>query len=217
MSEILGYFFNPEASMNGLLIEKNKTKWKDGLKYLIMTIILLGFLTMAVYRISGIPIIDIVGSSLEGRIRDIVGNDFNEGFTWIILVFTSIVQTLIIVVVRILVWSGILYLASSIQQKRIALYEVSLISMFSIVVWIASQIFGVIVILAISIIPIEIINQILAGLSTLLSYWHLVLLAIGFTIATKSTFLKGGLVVLMIQGGFWILGSMMPILYVLLG
>ena len=200
-----------------LLIEKNKTKWKDGLRYLIMTIILLGFLTMAVYRISGIPIIDIVGSSLEGRIRGIVGNDFNEGFTWIILVFTSIVQTLIIVVVRILAWSGILYLASSIQQKRIALYEVSLISMFSIVVWIASQIFGVIVILAISIIPIEIINQILAGLSTLLSYWHLVLLAIGFTIATKSTFLKGGVVVLMIQGGFWILGSMIPILHVLLG
>lgn len=217
MSEILSYFFNPEESMSGLLIEENKNKWRDGLKYLTMTIILLGFLTMAVYRISGMHIVDIVGSSLEGRINSLVGSNLNEGFAWIILVLVSIVQTFIIITVRFLAWMGMLYLASLILGERISLYEATLISMFSMVVWVIAQLFSVITVLIISIMPIQIINQILIGLSTLLSYWYLVLIAIGFTIATKSTFLKGGLGVLVIQGIFWMLGSMMPILHTLLG
>lgn len=217
MSEILSYFFNPEESMSGLLIEENKNKWRDGLRYLTMTIILLGFLTMAVYRISGMHIVDIVGSSLEGRINSLVGSNLNEGFAWIILVLVSIVQTFIIITVRFLAWMGMLYLASLILGERISLYEATLISMFSMVVWVIAQLFSVITVLIISIMPIQIINQILIGLSTLLSYWYLVLIAIGFTIATKSTFLKGGLGVLVIQGIFWMLGSMMPILHTLLG
>lgn len=217
MSEILSYFFNPEESMGGLLIEENKNKWRDGLRYLTMTIILLGFLTMAVYRISGMHIVDIVGSSLESRINGLVGSNFNKGFAWIILALVSIVQTFIIITVRFLAWMGMLYLASSILGERIILYEAILISMFSMIVWVTAQLFSVTTILIVSIMPIQIINQILIGLSTLLSYWYLVLIAIGFTIATKSTFLKGGLVVLGIQGVFWMLGSMMPILHPLLG
>ena len=217
MSEILSYFFNPEESMSGLLIKENKNKWRDGVRYLTMTIVLLGFLTMAVYRISGMHIVDIVGSSLESSINGLVGSNLNEGFAWIILSLVSIVQTFIIITVRFLAWMGMLYLASSILGERITLYEAALISMFSMIVWVTAQLFSVITILIISIMPIQIINQILIGLSTLLTYWYLVLIAIGFTIVTKSTFFKGGLVVLAIQGIFWILGSMMPILHTLLG
>lgn len=217
MGEILDYFFNPEASMDGLLIGENKNKWKDGLKYLVMTIILLGFLTMAVYRISGIHVVDIVGGFLGGRINNLVSSNLNEGFTWIILVIFSIVQTFIIITVRCLAWTGMLYLASSILGERVRFYEASLISMFSMVVWVTAKIFGVLTILIVSIMPIQIINEILMGLSTLLSYWYLVLMAIGFTIATKSNFLKGGVVTLVIQGVFWMLCGMMPILQTLLG
>lgn len=217
MSEILGYVFNPEASMSGLLIGDNKNKWRDGLKYLVMTIILLSFLTMAVYRLSGIHISDIVGSSLEGKINGLVVTNLNEGFAWIIQVIVSIMQTSIIIAVRFLAWTGMLYLASAILGERVSLYEASLISIFSMVVWVTAQIFGVITILIVSIMPIQIINEILMGLSTLLSYWYLVLMAIGFTIATKGTFLKGGVVILVIQGVFWMLGGMMPILQILLG
>ena len=217
MNEILGYFFYPEASMGRLLIQDNKNKWKDGLKYLTMTIVLLSFLTIAVYRVSGVHITDIVGSSLEGKINGFVGNHLNEGLTWITLVLVLMIQTCLISSVRMLAWLGMLYLASSILGKKISLYETILISMFSMVVWVAAQLFGVISILIVSIMPIEIINQMLIGLSTLLNYWYLVLMAIGFTIATRSTFFKGGLAVLVIQGVFWMLGSMMPILHTLLG
>ena len=217
MSEILGYLFSPEASMSELLIGKNKNKWRDALKYLAMTIVLLGLLTMAVHRISGLHITDIVGNSLEERINALVSTNFNEGFTWIIRVIVVIVQTSIMSTVRCLAWTGMIYLANIVLGERINLYEASLISIFSMVVWVTAQIFGVITILIVSIMPIQIINEILMGLSTLLSYWYLVLMAIGFTIATKGTFLKGGVVILIIQGIFWVLGGMMPILQALLG
>lgn len=217
MSEILSYFFNPEESMSGLLIEENKNKWKDGLKYWAMIAVLLGFLTMAVYRISGIHITDVIGSSLEGVISGVVGPNTHEGVAWLVLVLVSIVQTLIIVTIKFLVWAAMLYLASSILGERISIYEAVLISMFSVVVWVAAQLMSVIVILIVSIMPIQMINQILLGLSMILNYWYLILMAIGFTIATRSTFLKGGLVVLVIQGLFWALGSVLPILQTILG
>ena len=220
MNEILGYFFNPEASMSGLLIGENKNKWKEGLKYLGLIIILLGFLTVVRYRISGASIVDIMGGSANigiNRLNELMGSHLNEGFTWITLVGAAIIRILIIVVARFLVWTAMLYLASLILGDKIDLYKVSLISIFSLVVWVAAQFFGMIVSLIIGIIPVEIINQILEGLATLLSYWHLVLIIIGFTISTKSTFLKGGLVVLIIQGILWMLGNIMPTLQMLLG
>ena len=217
MSEILGYIVSPEASMSGLLIGENKNKWKDGLKYLVMIVVLLGFLTMAAYRISGIHITDIVGDSLKGKLSGLGSTNFNEGFTWMILVIASIVQTSITITVRFLAWIGMIYLANSILGERINLYEAMLISMFSMVVWVTAQLFGMITMLVASIMPLQIINEILIGLSTLLSYWYLVLIAIGFTVATKSTFLRGGIVVLVIQGMFWMLGGMMPIFQTLLG
>lgn len=217
MSEILSYFFNPEESMSGLLIEENKNKWKDGLKYGVMITVLLGFLTMAVYRISGIPIADVIGSSLEKVISGLVGTNTHEGFAWLVLALVSIVQTLFIVMIKFLVWAAMLYLASSILGERISIYEAVLISMFSVVVWVAAQLISVIVILIISIMPLQVINQILLGLSMILNYWYLILMAIGFTIATKSTFLKGSLAVLVIQGVFWALGSVFPILQTILG
>lgn len=182
-----------------------------------MTIVLLGLLTMAVHRISGLHITDIVGDSLEGRINGLVRTNFNEGFTWIIQVIVFIVRTSIIITVRCLAWTGMIYLANTVLGESINLYEATLISMFSMVVWVAAQIFGVITMLVVSIMPIQIISEILMGVSTLLSYWYLVLMAIGVTIATKSTFLKGGVVILIIQGIFWVLGGMMPMLQVLLG
>lgn len=217
MSEILSYFLNPEESMSGLLIEENKNKWKDGLKYWAMITILLGFLTMAVYRISGAGIVDIVGSSVEEVISGLVGAQTHEGIVWLTLVLVSIVRTLIIITIKFLVWAAMLYLASLILGVGINPYKAILISMFSVVVWVAAQLISVIVILIASIMPIQMITEILMSLSMLLSYWYLILMAMGFTIAIKSTFLKGGLVVLVIQGLFWALGNVIPILQIILG
>lgn len=200
MSEILSYLLSPETSMSELLIGDNKNRWRSGLKYLVMTIVLLGLLTVAIHRINGL-----------------VSDDLNEGFDWIMQVIVFIVKTSIIVIVRCLAWTGMIYLANAILGGHANLYEASLISIFSMVAWVAAQIFGVITMLLVSIMPIQIINEILMGLSTLLNYWYLVLIAIGFTIATKSTFLKGGVVMLIIQGTFWMLGGMMPVLQFLLG
>lgn len=63
----------------------------------------------------------------------------------------------------------------------------------------------------------DFINQMLVGISMILEYWYLIVLAIGLTFATRSTFLKGGMIVLIIQGLFWMLGSMIPWLQVVLG
>lgn len=221
MNEILSYFFRPEESVSTLLIEKNKDKWKQGVLSWIMSAILLGFLTMAVYRLNVISIVDILvdilGSNNESLIQSILYMQVNEGVVWLISAIILILKVIIMVGFKFILWAVALYIASCILKQRLKLYDVVLLSIFAMSNWLAAQIFTIITLMIASICPIDIINQMLVGLSMILGYWYLIILAIGFAIQTRSTFLKGGLVILTVQCTCWILASLVPTLQIVLG
>lgn len=217
MGEILSYFVSPEDSMGKLLLTRDKDKWKQGLLYWMMIAVLLGFLTVSAYRLNGIGLTEVLGDNLGQTMTEMLGAELNEGIVWLTTAVVSVIQSLIIVGVRFIAWSIMLYLANLILGQKLKIYDIVLLSMFTMVTWLAAEVVTVIAILIASICPIAIINQMVVGISMILDYWYLVLLAIGFAIVSKSTFLKSGMVILVIQGIFWGLGSIAPVLQVMLG
>lgn len=217
MGEILSYFVSPEDSMGKLLLTRDKDKWKQGLLYWMMIAVLLGFLTVSAYRLNGIGLTEVLGDNLGQTMTEMLGAELNEGIVWLTTAIVSVIQSLIIVGVRFIAWSIMLYIANLILGQKLKIYDIVLLSMFTMVTWLAAEVVTVIAILIASICPIAIINQMVVGISMILDYWYLVLLAIGFAIVSKSTFLKSGMVILVIQGIFWGLGSIAPVLQVMLG
>lgn len=217
MSEILSYFFNPEESMNKLLLECDKDKWKQGLLYWGLIAILLGFLTMAAYRLNGINILQVIGVDLSQELRSIMGREMNEGIVWIASALISIFQSLLTVGVKFLIWGCVLYIGKTLVKDRVGIYQIVLLSMFSMLTWLTAQLLTVIAVMITSVCSIQIINEMVIGISMILEYWYLILLAIGYSIAAGCTFFKGGVVILAIQALFWWVSSVMPVLQSVLG
>ncbi len=214
MSELLGYILRPEESISMLLIERDRSKWKQILLYGMMLVVLLGLSTMATYRLSGVGISDIPEANL---IQKTVGVQMSEGVVWITSAIILMMKTLVIVVFKFIVWSVILYLVGRIMKKELKVYDIILLGMIAMQTRLVAQIITVIAVTITTFCPIFFINQMLVGIAMILDYWYLIILAIGFTVLTRSTFLKGGMVILVIQGIFWMSGSMVPWLQVILG
>ncbi len=205
MSELLGYILRPEESISTLLIERDRSKWKQILLYGMMLVVLLGLSTMATYRLSGVGISDIPEANF---IQKTFGVQMSEGVVWI---------TSAIVAFKFIVWSVILYLVGRIMKKELKVYDIILLGMVAMQTRLVAQIITVIAVTITTFCPIFFINQMLVGIAMILDYWYLIILAIGFTVLTRSTFLKGGMSILVIQGIFWMLGNMVPWLQVILG
>lgn len=217
MSELLGYILRPEESISTLLIERDRSKWKQILLYWIRLVVLLGLSTMATYRLSGVGISDILGTNFIDLIHSTFGVQMSEGAVWITSTIILVMQTLVIVMFKFIIWSIVLYLVGMIIKKELKVYDVILLSMIAMQTRLVAQIITVIAVTIANFCPIFFINQMLVGIAMILDYWYLIVLAIGFTVLTRSTFLKGGMVILVIQGFFWLLGSMVPWLQVILG
>ena len=205
MSELLGYILRPEESISTLLIERDRSKWKQILLYGMMLVVLLGLSTMATYRLSGVGISDIPEANF---IQKTFVVQMSEGVVWI---------TSAIVAFKFIVWSVILYLVGRIMKKELKVYDIILLGMVAMQTRLVAQIITVIAVTITTFCPIFFINQMLVGIAMILDYWYLIILAIGFTVLTRSTFLKGGMSILVIQGIFWMLGNMVPWLQVILG
>lgn len=217
MREILSYFLRSEESMNNLLLECDKNKWKQGLVYWASVAVLLGFLTMAAYRLNGIEIIQVIGVDLREILQNSAGVDINEGIIWLVSAFISIAQSLITVGFKFLIWGCTLYIATLILKDRVGIYQIVLLSMFSMLTWLSAQVIGVIAVMIVSICSVEIINEMALGISMILEYWYLILLAIGYSIAARCTFFKAGAVILIIQAIYWGISSAIPALQGILG
>lgn len=217
MSEILSYFFSPEESMNKLLLECDRDKWKQGLMNWGLVIVLLGFLTMAAYRVSGIDISAVLGINLETSLNGILGSQTSEGLIWLIAAFISMIESFIVIAVKFLIWSCALYIVNLLLKDGLDLYQIILLAIFGMLVWLTAQVFAVIAVMIASICSIGIINEMVSGISMILEYWYLILLAIGYSVGTRCTFFKGGAVILLIQAIFWGISGAVPALQSVLG
>ena len=214
MNEIMSYFFNPEESMELLLSESNKNKWKDGVVKWLLVAIVAGLLTIMTYRMSGV---EIAGIQEAAILQNILGVNNQEGIIWLGVSVANIIETLLIAVIRTLVWAGLLYVANKILKDELSLYEVLLMSIFCILTWITSQIFSSIALMISMVCSVQVINEMLLGIVMILGYWYLIVFIIGYSVATRSTFLKSGTIVLIIQGIFWGVANAFPVLQVILG
>lgn len=214
MNEIMSYFFNPEESMELLLSESNKNKWKDGVVKWLLVAIVAGLLTIMTYRMSGV---EIAGIQEAAILQNILGVNNQEGIIWLGVSVANIIETLLIAVIRTLVWAGLLYVANKILKDELSLYEVLLMSIFCILTWITSQIFSSIALMISMVCSVQVINEMLLGIVMILGYWYLIVFIIGYSVATRSTFLKSGAIVLIIQGIFWGVANAFPVLQVILG
>ena len=214
MNEIMSYFFNPEESMELLLSESNKNKWKDGVVKWLLVAIVAGLLTIMTYRMSGV---EIAGIQEAAILENILGVNNQEGIIWLGVSVANIIETLLIAVIRTLVWAGLLYVANKILKDELSLYEVLLMSIFCILTWITSQIFSSIALMISMVCSVQVINEMLLGIVMILGYWYLIVFIIGYSVATRSTFLKSGTIVLIIQGIFWGVANAFPVLQVILG
>ena len=214
MNEIMSYFFNPEESMELLLSESNKNKWKDGVVKWLLVAIVTGLLTIMTYRMSGV---EIAGIQEAAILENILGVNNQEGIIWLGVSVANIIETLLIAVIRTLVWAGLLYVANKILKDELSLYEVLLMCIFCILTWITSQIFSSIALMISMVCSVQVINEMLLGIVMILGYWYLIVFIIGYSVATRSTFLKSGAIVLIIQGIFWGVANAFPVLQVILG
>lgn len=210
----MSYFFNPEESMELLLSESNKNKWKDGVVKWLLVAIVAGLLTIMTYRMSGV---EIAGIQEAAILQNILGVNNQEGIIWLGVSVANIIETLLIAVIRTLVWAGLLYVANKILKDELSLYEVLLMSIFCILTWITSQIFSSIALMISMVCSVQVINEMLLGIVMILGYWYLIVFIIGYSVATRSTFLKSGAIVLIIQGIFWGVANAFPVLQVILG
>lgn len=217
MSEILSYFFNPEASMDLLISEANKNKWKDGFLKWGMITVLAGLLTIVMYRVSGVSLDSIQGTYYGTIIENTIGLNNNEGIVWLCMAIISIIETLLIAVIKLGIWTALLYIANRLLKDNISLYQIFLMSIFCILTWLTAQVFSNIATIIVMFSSVSIINEMLLGIGMILGYWYLVIFIIGYSIAAESTFLKGGLVILVIQGILWGASNMFPVLQVVLG
>lgn len=214
MNEIMSYFFNPEESMELLLSESNKNKWKDGIVKWLLVAIVAGLLTIITYRMSGV---EIAGIQEAAILQNILGGNNQEGIIWLGVSVANIIETLLIAVIRTLVWTGLVYAANKILKDELSLYEIFLMSIFCILTWITSQIFSSIALIISMVCSVQVINEMLLGVAMILGYWYLIVFIIGYSIAARSTFLKSGAIVLIIQGIFWGVANAFPVLQVILG
>ena len=217
MNEILGYFFHPEISMDILLNNNDKVKWRDGILKWVLVAILAGLLTIATYKVAGVDLGSLSTTYYGKIVEELVKSNVNEGVIWLILAIRSIGEILVSAIIRAGLWIGLLYIVSSILKDIISLRQIVNMSIFAILTWISSQVFLNIALCISMISPIQTINEMLIGLGMLLGYWYLILFIIGYSMISRSTFLKGGMVVLVIQGLLWGVSNAVPFLQIFLG
>ena len=217
MNEILGYFFHPEISMDILLNNNDKVKWRDGILKWVLVAILAGLLTIATYKVAGVDLGSLSTTYYGKIVEELVKSNVNEGVIWLILAIRSIGEILVSAIIRVGLWIGLIYIVSSILKDIISLRQIVNMSIFAILTWISSQVFLNIALCISMISPIQTINEMLIGLGMLLGYWYLILFIIGYSMISRSTFLKGGMVVLVIQGLLWGVSNAVPFLQIFLG
>lgn len=217
MNEILGYFFHPEISMDILLNNNDKVKWRDGILKWVLVAILAGLLTIATYKVAGVDLGSLSTTYYGKIVEELVKSNVNEGVIWLILAIRSIGEILVSAIIRAGLWIGLIYIVSSILKDIISLRQIVNMSIFAILTWISSQVFLNIALCISMISPIQTINEMLIGLGMLLGYWYLILFIIGYSMISRSTFLKGGMVVLVIQGLLWGVSNAVPFLQIFLG
>ena len=212
MSEILSYFFHPELSMDVLLNNEGKRKWLDGILKWILVAILSGLMTIVIYQIVGIDLESLATTYYGNMIQKLLQQEVNEGCIWLALAGLSIGELLLSAFIRTCLWIILLYIGSKLVRDRISIHQIVKMSVFAILTWIVSQLFLNIVICISMVSPIQTINEMLISLGMLLSYWGLILFIIGYSILAKSTFFKGGIIVLVIQGILWGIANAFPFL-----
>lgn len=216
MNEILNYFFHPEISMEVLLNDEEKRNWKNGIVKWVLIAILSGLLTVAIYKVVGVDLESLLTSYYGNMIQNLVAANINEGFIWLAIAGLSIGETLVSATIRTILWSILIYIVSKILRDSIEMNQIVKMSVFAILTWIASQVFFNAAVCFSMIFPIQTINEMLVSLGMLLSYWNLVLFIIGYSIASKATFLKGCMIVLVIQGIIWGIANAFPMLQIFL-
>lgn len=216
MNEILNYFFHPEISMEVLLNDEEKRNWKNGILKWILIAILSGLLTVAIYKVVGVDLESLLTSYYGNMIQNLVAANINEGFIWLAIAGLSIGEILVSATIRTILWSILIYIVSKILRDSIRMNQIVKMSVFAILTWIASQVFFNAAVCFSMICPIQTINEMLVSLGMLLSYWNLVLFIIGYSIVSKATFLKGCMIVLVIQGIIWGIANAFPMLQIFL-
>lgn len=216
MNEILNYFFHPEISMDLLLNDENKKKWQDGLLKWVLVAILSGLLTVVIYKVVGVQLESLLSTYYGNVISQLLASNINEGVIWLAIAALSIGEVLLSAVIRAGLWIILLYIVSKVSKDFISLNQIVKMTIFAVLIWIASQVFGNITIFFSMISTIQIINEMLLGLGMLLSYWYLILLIIGYSILSRGTFFKGCVVVLIIQGILWGVAKAFPIMAIFL-
>lgn len=215
MNEILGYFIHPESSMDELLCNESKGKWKEGILKWVLVAILSGLLTVMIYKVAGVRLEDLAGNYYGKLLYNLSERKINEGFIWLILVGLSIGEILIIAAIRSGLWIILLYIVSKVLREHVEDYQIVKMSIFAVLTWIAARVFSSIAILISIFSRVDTLNQMVMGLGMILGYWYLILFIIGYSMITRSTFLKGGIIVLMIQALFWGMANAFPVLQII--
>lgn len=217
MNEIIGFFINPEESMNVLLNESTNHKWREGILKWLLVAILVGLLSMIAYKLSGAGLEIVQGTYYDTLMNTMFGENGNEGVMWLTLSVITILETFIIACIRTACWIILLYAISTLLKDEISFYQIVLMSIFCILTWITSQVFSSIASIIGFISPMQVINDMLQGLGIILGYWHIVIFIIGYSIATGCTFLKSGVIILGLQAVLWGISVLVPVLGVVLG
>lgn len=222
MNEILSYIMHPEISMSELIEDNTRGKWKNGVKNWFLLSILIGLLTVASYKLAGYDLTLVKSNPFYGAIIDLLETiGVAEGGIWLALVAVEVVLVLIIAGIRAMMWINMLFLVSKLFKDIVSVKTLVDMSIYAILIWIALRVFRSTVICVGLIIPfnetIGEIQQILLGLTEVFSYWYIILFIIGYSIVTNSTFRKSGLIVLAIQGCFWIIVNLVPVLDIVIG
>lgn len=216
MNEILGYFFHPEISMDELLCNESKGKWREGILKWVLVAILSGLLTVVIYKVAGVQLENLAGSYYGDIIYNLSERKVNEGFIWLILVALSVGETLMIATIRSGLWIILLYIISKVLREQVERYQIVKMSVFAILTWIVAGVFSSIAVLISMFSSVSTLNEMIMGLGMLLDYWYLILFIIGYSMITRSTFLKGSIVVLIIQAIFWGMANAFPVLQIIL-
>lgn len=213
MREILGFFFNLEESIEGLLVDQNKQLWKSPIRYTLQIALLSSLLFVLVLQVGGVQLQD-MGPEYKSLLS--MQGEMNQGLLWLLIAGVNFLYTIIAMIIKGVTWFIMLCLTKIILKRTTPYYSIFLITIYSVLIGGVGHLAMLVGNMLASLISVGIIQDILMGITSIMAYWYLAILALGISAMMDYSFFKGLVIVIVIVGVLSGLSHILPFLQVAL-